>query len=186
MYFYTKLSTAASSSYNLLLFVAFNCLTRTAFAFRRHPSFSNSHHDNDQDNIIIIPPSTSRLDPNRHVEIIQNIVESIDNAATEDIHRELSPDDDQKNKKGDVLIKPNDHLVTDLPYLENGVFQTKHYAGHIPASNSDDDKKFFYWLFEPDFADSSVGHNGDDDIPLLIWLNGGPGCSSMVRKSMRT
>mmetsp|Transcript_9648 Transcript_9648/g.14358 ORF Transcript_9648/g.14358 Transcript_9648/m.14358 type:complete len:680 (+) Transcript_9648:26-2065(+) len=69
-----------------------------------------------------------------------------------------------------------DHLVTSLPLLnleENSLFSdTKHYAGHIPLDYSKDDKAFFYWLFENPNADS-------DDIPLLIWLNGGPACSSM-------
>jgi hypothetical protein len=60
-----------------------------------------------------------------------------------------------------------DHLVTSLPYLDPSAFPTKHYAGHIPASKNDD-KKLFYWLFEPD---TSTVSKADDDIPLLIWLS---------------
>lgn len=80
-----------------------------------------------------------------------------------------------------ILAPPTreDHLVTSLPLLdledpsENSLFSsTKHYAGHIPLDYSKDDKAFFYWLFENENVDS-------DDIPLLIWLNGGPACSSM-------
>lgn len=63
-------------------------------------------------------------------------------------------------------------------------FPTRHWAGHLPAS-SEDDKYLFYWLFEPptqaaeggDSDNSSKNNNGT--IPLVIWLNGGPGCSSM-------
>ncbi|EED95935.1 serine carboxypeptidase, partial [Thalassiosira pseudonana CCMP1335] len=47
------------------------------------------------------------------------------------------------------------------------------WAGHLPAEGNGSDKKLFYWLFEPSNKSSS------DEIPLILWINGGPGCSSM-------
>jgi hypothetical protein len=91
------------------------------------------------------------------------------------------------SRRADELPDALDHLVTDLPYLSQDSFPTEHYAGHIPASH-DDDKKLFYWLFLPDTSNLKNPHSmknvnmftdgdkflNDDDIPLLIWLNGGP------------
>ena len=59
------------------------------------------------------------------------------------------------------------HLVTDLPGLATGTFATKHFAGLVPVTGGE----LFYWLFE---AASNTSH-----APLVVWLNGGPGCSSM-------
>jgi len=35
------------------------------------------------------------------------------------------------------------------------------------------ERQFFYWLFEPEEDDTS-------NKPLLVWLNGGPGCTSLM------
>ena len=78
----------------------------------------------------------------------------------------------------DIPDSPDGHLVHagSLPLLDSG-FTTKQWAGHLPASPDDGDKYFFYWLFEPEIPDNFAGK--ETEIPLLIWLNGGPGCSSM-------
>eukprot|EP00957_Ditylum_brightwellii_P057836 4386004-Ditylum_brightwellii.AAC.1 len=46
-------------------------------------------------------------------------------------------DDERRLKHTSVPQRPSsfsDHLVTNLPYLREGDFPTKHYAGHLPAS----------------------------------------------------
>ena len=74
------------------------------------------------------------------------------------------------------VTNPDDHLVKSLPLLEPGTFPTSHWAGLLPASPNGT-KYFFYWLFAPDDTNSSI--HDEQQIPLLIWLNGGPACSSM-------
>jgi carboxypeptidase D len=78
-----------------------------------------------------------------------------------------------EERKVNVVLpdSPDDHLVDSLPLLKKGTFLTEHWAGHLPASASGE-KYFFYWLFAPDEIDEA-------DAPLIIWLNGGPACSSM-------
>ncbi|KAH7364745.1 Alpha/Beta hydrolase protein [Rhexocercosporidium sp. MPI-PUGE-AT-0058] len=45
----------------------------------------------------------------------------------------------------------------------------KQYSGHL---NVGDDEMMWFWFFE--------ARNDPDTAPLAMWLNGGPGCSSMV------
>ncbi len=65
---------------------------------------------------------------------------------------------------------PDEHLVTDLPGLAKDAFPTRQWAGLLTVDEATDGK-FFYWFLEAATDAASK--------PLLIWLNGGPGCSSM-------
>ena len=63
---------------------------------------------------------------------------------------------------------PSADLVTNLPGL-NFQVNFKHYSGFLNASAG---SHYHYWFVESQ-------HNPTTD-PLLLWLNGGPGCSSML------
>ena len=65
---------------------------------------------------------------------------------------------------------PDAHLVMDLPGLAAGAFPTRHWAGLLTVDEAIEGK-YFYWFVEA--AEDAANK------PLLIWLNGGPGCSSM-------
>ena len=65
---------------------------------------------------------------------------------------------------------PSDHEITSLPGLPSR-WRGRHWAGTLtsdPATGG----RIFYWFFEKKEPSS-------EKDPLLIWLNGGPGCTSM-------
>ncbi|KAL6540865.1 Serine carboxypeptidase-like 29 [Orobanche minor] len=60
--------------------------------------------------------------------------------------------------------------VSNLPGLDFNV-SFAHYAGYVTV-NKASGRSLFYWFFEADEDPSSK--------PLVLWLNGGPGCSSIA------
>ncbi|GMI77598.1 serine carboxypeptidase-like 31 [Hibiscus trionum] len=61
-----------------------------------------------------------------------------------------------------------DDLVTDLP--GQPVVDFRHYAGYVTV-NEKNGRALFYWFYE--------AMSQPDEKPLVLWLNGGPGCSSV-------
>lgn len=158
-------STPSSMGTALLLLLAF--LTHPTHAVRRLPN--NEAAANSVIETFLHNLQQHEEHPHDHGRRLTNDLRGHHNDSN-DAHRSTAD-----------ITDPTAHLVTSLPLLPPGLFPTRHWAGHVSASNDDNgsDKKLFYWLFEPSTGSGDSFSEEDDKIPLVIWLNGGPGCSSM-------
>ena len=71
-----------------------------------------------------------------------------------------------------MTFDPSDFpdVVSGLPNYTSGSFPTS-YAGYAPV-DSQNNSALFYWFFP-------ARGQYSNDVPTLIWLNGGPGSPSM-------
>lgn len=71
----------------------------------------------------------------------------------------------------EAICPDGDHRVTSLPYWDGTKDLPCMYAGTLNVSRSnDEDHNLFYWHFK---------NTALENAPLVVWINGGPGSSSM-------
>ncbi|KAJ1977016.1 Cell death protease [Dimargaris verticillata] len=77
---------------------------------------------------------------------------------------------------GNPNIAP--YRITDLPRLTANVSELLQYSGQIPVSEDGEDVMFF-WLVYNTTALPPKAHPSHPNRKLLVWFNGGPGCTSL-------
>ena len=67
-----------------------------------------------------------------------------------------------------TLCAPSSDEISTLPGWD-GELPSKQYSGYLDVSNT---KHYHYWFIECE--------KNPKDAPVVLWLNGGPGCSSLI------
>lgn len=87
----------------------------------------------------------------------------VQNVWVENEHGEQEREIDGKLDNYNLRVKKVDPSVL-------GVDKVKQYSGYL--DDEEEDKHLFYWFFE--------SRNDPKNDPVVLWLNGGPGCSSLT------
>merc|ERR1712029_152470 len=88
--------------------------------------------------------------------------------ATQDIW--VTNKDGEKERELDGNLEAFNLRTKKVDPKSLGVDKVKQYSGYL--DNEEDDKHLFYWFFE--------SRNDPKNDPIVLWLNGGPGCSSLT------
>nr|KAJ0207571.1 hypothetical protein LSAT_V11C500293650 [Lactuca sativa] len=63
---------------------------------------------------------------------------------------------------------PQNAIVSQVPGF-NGILPSKHYAGYVTLNENHGKKLYYYYV---------LSERDPSKDPVVLWLNGGPGCSS--------
>ncbi|KAF1811744.1 putative carboxypeptidase CpyA/Prc1 [Eremomyces bilateralis CBS 781.70] len=76
----------------------------------------------------------------------------------------------EKEREIDGHLEPYSMRTKAVDPSTLNIDSVKQYSGYL--DNDEDDKHLFYWFFE--------SRNDPKNDPVILWLNGGPGCSSLT------